>query len=645
MKTKVDDLLRTIQSPSTSIHELRDIWESRSLAIWLNHPELHAALTLRLQHRSHPFWVFEITDEGKQCEACNDEIFTQLTRTAALSLARTGATRSAMEMLNKLLEKGSPQAETFCLLGRLQKDVAYTAKAGEKRKQHLQSAFSYYSRAVELEPYNYYPLINTATVALLLGNKNEASIVAEQVIALCQKQIEENDDYWLLATLAEAQLLLGNTDKAGAHYRAAAEKVGHEYSSLQSMRSQARQILNAQDQDPSLLDSTFLMPRVVVFSGHRIDAAERSKPRFPPSAIAAVSRNISTAVANWTPMIAYASAAPGGDLIFCEAVLKNGNELRLVLPFDLKNFRGYILQSADADWLQRFDWVAARATSIVTASSGKHHEQIQGSAIYDFVNRLILGLARFESRFLETSLQTIALWDQVGLTVTGGTADCIALWQSVGLTVDTIIDPSGAPLLPVHQSPDLIKLDRSSLQNKNEQQIKAILFADIVGYSKLEDYDLPRYYDSFLKPIAESIARFDFAPLTSNCWGDAFYFVFDSVREAGLFALEFHRAIEQQEWLPQSTGKKLHFRIALNAGPVFELRDPVTGTLNFTGQHTNRAARIEPMVQEGQIYVSEYFAALASVEQIDEFALDYVGYRPLPKKYGSSRVFILRAPQ
>ncbi len=642
--TQVDDLLRMIQSPSTSIHELRDIWESRSLAIWLNHPELHAALTLRLQHRSHPFWVFEVTDEGKQCENCDDEIFTRLTQIAALSLARTGATQSAMEMLNSLLEKDSPQAETFCLLGRLQKDEAHKSKAGEKRKQHLQSAFSYYSRAVKLEPDNYYPLINTATVAFLLGNKNEASVVAGQVTELCQKQIRGNDDYWLLATLAEAELLLGNTDKAGEHYLAAAEKVGHEYSSLQSMRSQARQILNAQGQDSSSLDSVFSMPRVVVFSGHRIDDADRHEQRFPPSAIAAVSKNISTAVTNWTPMIAYASAAPGGDLLFCEAVLKSGNELRLVLPFDLKNFRDYILQSSDTDWLERFDWVAARATSIVTASYGKHHEQIQGSAIYDFVNRLILGLARFESHFLETSLQTIALWDQVDLTITGGTADCIALWQSIGLTVDTIIDPSGATPPQVHQSPSLAQLDRSSSQNKQEQQIKAILFADIVGYSKLEDYDLPCYYDNFLKHIAETINRFDFAPLTSNCWGDAFYFVFDSVREAGLFALEFHRAIEQQEWLPQSTGKKLHFRIALNAGPVFELRDPVTGTLNFTGQHTNRAARIEPMVQEGQIYVSEYFAALASVEQIDEFALDYVGYRPLPKSYGNSRVFILREP-
>ena len=160
----------------------------------------------------------------------------------------------------------------------------------------------------------------------------------------------------------------------------------------------------------------------------------------------------------------------------------------------------------------------------------------------------------------------------------------------------------------------------------------------------MQDYDLPQYFSHFLKHIADTIERFDFAPLTSNSWGDAFYFVFENVREAGLFALEFHRATEELQWSPESTGRPLRFRIALNAGPVFELTDPVTGVLSFTGQHTNRAARIEPIVQEGQIYVSEYFAALAAVEEIKEFALDYVGYRPLPKESGSSRVFILREP-
>ncbi len=630
-----------ILSSSTSIHQLREIWESRSLVAWQNCVDLYVALARRLKHRSQPFWVFEIATEGRESESCNELAYVELAQTCALSLARTGAIKSAQILLNELLESGHQDAETYCLLGRLQKDQAYKAKGKEDRMANLKASFSFYTKAEKLAPEDYYPLINTATVAFLLGKESEAISTAERVVALCQKQLSESDDYWLHATLGEAELLQGNFEQAREHYTIAVENVGDDFASLQSMRSQVRQILAAQGADSSLLDDAFPMPTIIVFSGHLIDAPGRDSPRFPESTVQSVTESISETITDWKPLIAYSSAAPGGDLIFCEAVIENGSELRLVLPFDLENFRNYVVECSDENWLKRFERVVNRATSIVVASQGGYREETQGPAIYDFVNRVILGLARLEAQFLEAPLQTMALWDGLPAPAVGGTADCVALWQSAGLSLDAIIDPSGNQ---DSSSPSLENFKKQMPQEGLAQQTRAILFADIVGYSKLEDYDLPHYYDYFLKNIADSIDQFDFSPLTSNSWGDAFYFVFESVREAGLFALEFHRAIEKQKWIPRSTGRPLRFRIALNAGPVFELTDPVTGVLNFTGQHTNRAARIEPIVQEGQIYVSEYFAALAAVEQVEEFTLDYVGYRPLPKNYGSSRVFILREP-
>ena len=637
-KNNAEELKRIIKSSATSIHELREIWESRSPAIWEKNVDLYATLARRLRHRSQPFLVFEIASEGMECESCDEKTSIDLSHAAALSLARTGATESAQNQLNELIEGGHQDAMTFCLLGRLQKDQAYKAKGEKERERHLQSAFSFYSSATELEPENYYPLINTATVAFLLGKESEAVSIAERVAEICREKLSESDDYWMHASLGEAELLLGNIDQAKAHYSIAAESVGHDFSSLQSMRSQVHQILAARDMDTSLLDSAFPMPRIVVFSGHRIDEPDRDPVRFPDASLPSVTKAISKTIEDWKPLIAYSCAAPGGDLVFCEAVLESGNELRLVLPFDLENFRRYIVESSDESWLKRFEQVINRATSVVVATHGEYNEEIQGPAIYDFVNRIILGLALFEAQFLETPLQTMVLWDGLCAPAVGGTADCIALWKSVGLSLDAIIDPSGTqPSNP----PSFEDVKDLMPQEGIPQQTKAILFADVVGYSKLEDYELPYYYNHFLQLVADEINQLDFNPVTSNSWGDAFYFVFDSVREAGMFALEFNRAIERQDWVPKSTGRPLRFRIALNAGPVFELSDPVTGTTNFTGQHTNRAARIEPIVQEGQIYVSEYFAALAAFEQVTEFSLDYVGYRPLPKNYGSNRVFIL----
>jgi class 3 adenylate cyclase len=60
-----------------------------------------------------------------------------------------------------------------------------------------------------------------------------------------------------------------------------------------------------------------------------------------------------------------------------------------------------------------------------------------------------------------------------------------------------------------------------------------------------------------------------------------------------------------------------------------------------TGYHVSRTARIEPITAEGQIYVSEIFAALASTKDCIGFACDYVGEVQLAKKYGAYRVYLL----
>ncbi|MCF6312146.1 MAG: TRAFs-binding domain-containing protein [Verrucomicrobiales bacterium] len=634
------DLHTVLQDERTTIHQLRKIWEQRSLALWLNHPELYLALIQRLKHRNQPFLVFEIASEGRECENIAQADYLSLSHSSALSLARTGAIKSAQSLLQELLSIDPHHLDTVCLLARLQKDLADQCAAdSESKTRHLQAALSYYTQACELEGQNYYPLINRATIAFLLGKQDEAMKDAVKVVELCQQEQaqDQTPDYWLSATLGEALLLQGDLSQARQYYSEAAAAIGHDFSSLQSMRSQARRILLAMSEDPAQLDAAFVMPRVVIFSGHLIDAPDRAQPRFPTSSLPHAIKEIHRTLEQWSPLIACCSAAPGADLIFCEQVIATSNQLRIVLPFDLKTFRHYILESSDQQWLDRFDLVISQAISVVTASHGDYHESLQGPAIYDFVNRIILGSALFESQSLEVPLQTLALWDGLPAPAPGGTADCIALWKSCDLALDTQINPLQVT------SPTATNIASTTQPiDQSQQQIKAILFADIVGYSKLNDYELPHYYQQFLQQIAATIEACDFSPLTSNSWGDAFYFVFDSVREAGLFALEFRQAIEKINWTPQSTGKALRFRIALNAGPVFKLSDPLTGTLNYTGQHTNRAARIEPIVQEGQIYVSEYFAALAAVEQITEFSLEYVGYRPLPKNYGSSRVFILQ---
>jgi class 3 adenylate cyclase len=86
----------------------------------------------------------------------------------------------------------------------------------------------------------------------------------------------------------------------------------------------------------------------------------------------------------------------------------------------------------------------------------------------------------------------------------------------------------------------------------------------------------------------------------------------------------------------------LNIRIGLHAGPVFPCYDPVLKKQTFNGSHVNRTARIEPIAEEGQVYASEAFAALAAAEEVAEFTCDYVGTKQLAKKYGAIPVFLVR---
>jgi class 3 adenylate cyclase len=154
-----------------------------------------------------------------------------------------------------------------------------------------------------------------------------------------------------------------------------------------------------------------------------------------------------------------------------------------------------------------------------------------------------------------------------------------------------------------------------------------MLFADIVGYSKLTEKAIPEYIGTFLERLGQLAATSKHAPCEANTWGDAIYAVFDFARDAGLFALELVQMLKEgkPDWLakglywesPSAQGgvekHPLNIRIGLHTGPVFMHYNPVVRRLGFTGAHVSRAARIEPVAEPGQVFASEEFAAMAEL--------------------------------
>ena len=71
----------------------------------------------------------------------------ELTQIAALSLARTGATVSALDLLNELMAKGQEDAETLSLVGRISKQKADAASDPDARNQALEQSLGFYEKA------------------------------------------------------------------------------------------------------------------------------------------------------------------------------------------------------------------------------------------------------------------------------------------------------------------------------------------------------------------------------------------------------------------------------------------------------------------------------------------------------------------
>ena len=162
-----------------------------------------------------------------------------------------------------------------------------------------------------------------------------------------------------------------------------------------------------------------------------------------------------------------------------------------------------------------------------------------------------------------------------------------------------------------------------------------MLFADAVGFSKLNEDELPRFVRHFLGSIGELIERAAGEIITRNTWGDGLYLVFCDVPAAAHFALALAERISRTDWRTHGLPAGLSLRIGVHAGPVYACIDPIKQSRDFFGAHVSRAARIEPITPPGHVYASEAFAALAAAQGVADLSFEYAGQVPMPKSYGT----------
>jgi class 3 adenylate cyclase len=571
----------------------------------------------------------------------------RLRQLQALALARSGDVERANQLLAQLADEGQGDAETLGMLARTHKDLALAAADDKTRKQHLQAGFGLYLRAFEDardrrdgDADAYYAGINAATMAVLNGEVERARAIADAVRGICERANPGDDGassrYWREATLGEAALILGDAGAAERHYRRSAELAARRFGDVSSTRRQLRLLLSHLPPLDADLEDALRIPPVLAFTGHMIDGPDSRAPRFPAAIEEAVREAVGQHLAALQPTAVYGSAACGADILCLEAARALGCETHIVLPFPAAEFRRSSVDFAGGNWGERFEQALAAADSVTIASD---HRASGSAATFEYANLIITGMGALRAEALDTGLRGLAVWDPRVKAIAGGAASVVAHWERQGLTVDHV-DPHA--FHGSRAAPPARASEPSEPGGVIRHEMRALLFADAVGYSQLSEDQIAGFITGFLEAVAGLNRRTGHPCEQVETSGDGLYMVFRTAFDAGRYALELSTLVREFDRKAWTLPPNFDLRIALHCGPVHCTRDPITGRNLYTGSHTNRAARIEPITPPGQVYASSAFAAVAAATGARGLSMRYVGRIPLAKGYGTLGVYCVR---
>jgi class 3 adenylate cyclase len=497
--------------------------------------------------------------------------------------------------------------------------------------------------------------INAAVMSLVIGGKATVQTLARAVLEQCRRvQGAKRADYWLLVTMGEALLLLNEQGQATRKYQEAAELALSRYAWTVSSLQQARLLQQYGVAVPTAVFEALKAPAIVVFVGHMIDAIDRPVPRFPEHLELSVRAAIDRSLDELDARIGYCSAACGSDIVFIEAMLARGAEVNIILPFAEDDFIKESVAFAGQKWLIRYQNALRQAQSI---SFMTEEPFLNDTILFDYAARIFHGYADLRASTLFTEPHLLAVWDGSATGQVGGTSAFVAHWpdphhRSV-IRLDHLLE-AASNAGAASKLPDRKKnVAQKSPKVIGRRCIKTMLFADIVGYSRLDEARIPSFLLEFWSKVAQRLTP---KPAFVNTWGDAIFAVMDSCMPLMEFALSFQAAVKEIAWADSGLPEGLDVRIGLHVGPIFEAVDPMTGRTNYYGSHVNRAARLEPVTAPGHIYATESFVALLMSEmstirvaaserneQVDfPFAWEYVGILSLAKNFGQQAAYHIR---
>ena len=163
--------------------------------------------------------------------------------------------------------------------------------------------------------------------------------------------------------------------------------------------------------------------RTLLFSGHRLDAPGRPRPRFPAEAEARAREAIRAAVEaeiarSPEPLRGIAGAASGGDILFHEVCGELGIPTEIHLAKPPAEYVAASVAGSGPAWVERFERLAAsRPVHVLEA------DEASDLTVWERSNREMLDAAAEASG--PEGVVLLALWNGEGGDGPGGTAGMV----------------------------------------------------------------------------------------------------------------------------------------------------------------------------------------------------------------------------
>jgi hypothetical protein len=410
---------------------------------------------------------------------------------------RLGDLTSSDQALDRALQRAAEAkdlAEVHGQLGR-NKKVRWTrdwanAKKEEKGRVALDSpllvdAYQQYLMAYRQDLNSYYPGLNALGMAVMIlelagkfpeiwnGQFSDDDEAAQKLNEIRRKHDEiayslqlrfdgvdgpnasANDkrDQWLLSSAGDLSLLtLPNAKRAIFFYKKAAAAQGDFV--LDSARKQLMMLADLGVLEANVRDALNVLPadvtssdvkgieRLVLFTGHRIDAAKRKDPRFPASqelvaknairATLQAEKNITSG-----SLLGVAGGANGGDILFLELCDELNIPTQMMLALPEGEFVEASVEADDHSWVPRFySQLKKHPGAPVLAESPELPKWLQFKKDYDIWQRNNLWLlSEALCRAPGQHLTVIALWDGKTGDGPGGTEHMVGLARERGARI------------------------------------------------------------------------------------------------------------------------------------------------------------------------------------------------------------------